>query len=906
MIGQTLSHYHITGKLGAGGMGEVYRARDSRLNREVAIKVLPEGFAQDAERLARFQREAQVLASLNHPNIASIYGLEESGQVYALVMELVEGPTLADRIAAGPLPLEEALPIARQIAEALEAAHERGIIHRDLKPANIKVTPDGNVKVLDFGLAKVFEEQPGNPDLSHSPTLMHGTQAGVILGTAAYMSPEQAKGKAVNKRADIWAFGCVLYEMLTGMQVFSGETLTDTLAAVVRAEPEWSALPAATPGVIRKLLGRCLTKDVKQRLRDIGDARIEIEEAMAAGTDEPLVGTDQIVALQPTSRWRRLLPWAIATLAVLTALLVIAYRANRSPDGAAAVKQFVLAPPAEGIPVALSAPCLLLSPDGTRLVSTVKVSNSWQLFDRLLNSPAARPIDGTQGAMDPFFSPDGQWLAFFANGLLKKVPLSGGAPETICNAQNARGGVWASDNTIIFTPGTDGPLSRVPASGGPIEVISTLAVNNKERSHRWPDVLPGGKAILFSVAYEVGNPLDDASVAVMDLATGKHKTIIHGAGFPRYVPTGHIVYARGGAILAVPFDAERLEVTGTPVTIQEGVVMRAENGRAQFSFSRAGDLAYVAGRTDDSDDVRYPLVWVDRRGGEQVLSEERHRYSDPRLTPDGRTILVEVAEPAAAIWAYDTARGTLSRITSGGVSYGPLPAPDGERIAYEATRDGVAGVLLARLDGSGEERLTSTKRLHVPTSWSPDGKTLAISAGAESGYLELWLVSLDGDRTPQPFLQGQFNVGGARFSPDGKWLAYVSDESGRSEVYIRQFPQAGTRVAVSVSGGSQPVWARNGRELFFRNGDELLAVDVTLSPALTAGKPRVLFSRYDPPDASGRAYDMSADFDVSADGQRFVMPKHELNSSSLPVARVVLNWFEELKRLAPTGGKGPL
>jgi serine/threonine-protein kinase len=898
MIGQTVSHYHITGKLGAGGMGEVYRARDSKLNRDVAIKVLPEGFAQDAERVARFQREAQVLASLNHPNIAAIYGLEESDGIRALVMELVEGPTLADRIAAGPIPVNEALAIAKQIAEALEVAHERGIIHRDLKPANVKVTPDDKVKVLDFGLAKISSNETPSDDLSHSPTMIKGTQAGMILGTAAYMSPEQAKGKIVDKRADIWAFGCLLFEMLSGKQSFSGETLTDTLAAVVRAEPDWDALPATTPDAIRRLLRRCLTKDQKKRLRDIGEASIQIEKTISGEADES-AGDIQSHAqshamMMRASRRLRLLPWAIAAVAIVATGLTIGQRWTRNPDASRPVKRFVLAPTAPG-----RLTSVLLSPDGTRLISTVRVSGRGQLFERLLSAPDARPIEGSEGAIDPFFSPDGKFVAFFANGLLKKVSLSGGAPETICKAQNDRGAVWGADDSIVFAPGTDVPLYRARASGGPAEVISTLDVSARERSHRWPDVLPDGKSILFTVAYEVGNPLDDASIAVLDLATGKHKTIIKSAGFARYSPTGHIVYARHGGITAVPFNAERLEVTGPPVTFPENVLMSVTNGGAQFSFSRNGDLAYVVGRSDDSRDVG-PLVWLDRRGREEVLSEAHHKYSTPRLTSDGRTLLVEIGDSGAAIWSYNLDRGTLSPLTLAGVSYNPMPAPDGKRVAYEAVRDGVAGVLLARLDGSGEERLTATKRLHIPTSWTPDGKTLAITGGSDSGFLEVWLVPVDGDRKPQTFLQGPFNVGGARFSPDGRWVAYVSDESGRNEVYVRRYPESGTRIQISADGGGQPVWARNGRELFFRNGDELLAVDVALQGDFTAGRPRLLFSRYNPQSESGLAYDLDADYDVSLDGQRFVIPKRVLDVSNTPTGGVVLNWFEELRRLAPT------
>jgi serine/threonine-protein kinase len=891
--GSLLGHYEILSPLGVGGMGEVWRARDTRLNREVAIKVLPATFALDAERLGRFKREAQVLASLNHPNIAGIYGLEECDGVAALALELVPGPTLADRIAAGPIPIDEALLIARAIAEALEVAHERGIIHRDIKPANIKITEDNSVKVLDFGLAKILNEESNDIDLSHSPTRIKGTQAGMILGTAAYMSPEQARGKAVDKRADVWAFGCVLFEMLTGKKVFDGDSLTDILADVVKEEPSWESLPPATPPQIQRLLRRCLAKDPKQRLRDIGDARLEICES-AAGTT---LGQTNERDLRASSRnWWGILPWIIAALAILIAASVLYFR-NPLTDGTpTATKQFSLAQPTEGALDLTFGGSLLFSPDGNHLISSIRMGGKRQLFDRPLSSAVAHPLDGTQGASDPFFSPDGQWLAFFANGMLKKVSLSGGAAEEICKAQNARGGVWTSGDSIVFTPDTDAPLYRVSAQGGPVEAISSLDSASRERSHRWPDVLPGGKAILFSIAYEIGNPLDDASIGVLDLSTGKHKTLIKGGAFPRYVPTGYLVYARRSALVAVPFDAQRLEVTGAPVTVLDDVMTTAVNGRAQYSFSSKGDFAYIQERPNTNAEVGQLIEWVDRRGGAQQLINVRHEYSGPRLSPDGRSLFVEIADPAAAICVYDMERGTLSKLTQSGVSYGPIPSPDGRRLAYQATRDGVTGVMMSNIDGSNEERLTSDKRCNFPTSWSPDGKQLLISGTNETGYTDVRLIQVDGDRKQQPLLQAAFNIGGARFSPDGRWIAYVSDESGRNEVYVRSYPEAGTRIQISADGGTQPVWSRNNRELFFRNGDKTLVVSVGLSPSIVVGKPQLLFTRAEVDDSSGAAYRMAANYDISPDGRHFIMRTHDLDATQVPTARVILNWFDELKR----------
>jgi serine/threonine-protein kinase len=886
-------------------MGEVYRARDTRLDRDVAVKLLPAEFTREPERLARFEREAKLLAQLHHPNIASIFGLEEAGGAPALVMELVEGPTLAERLEQGPLPLEECLSVSGQIVDALEEAHEKGIVHRDLKPQNVKVTAEGKVKVLDFGLAKALDPAPGpasTSDMTRSPTLTSaGTQLGVILGTAGYMSPEQAKGKAVDRRVDIWAFGVVLYQMLAGQTPFRGDSVTETLSAITRDTPNWQALPAGTPLPVLRLLRRCLAKDPGRRLQHIGDARLEIEEALSG--DPGGTARDAVPILQPPPRWQRLAPWTLAIVALGIAAWAIGDGRIREAAPTKPVQHFVLAAPAEGGFITAGAPAVLLSPDGTLVVSSLGVSRRWQLFVRSISEPDSHPIDGTLGAMDPFFAPDGRRLAFFAGGQLKSVSLSGGAPETVCPAPNPRGAVWAADDTIIFTPGTDAPLSQVPAAGVTPKTISTLDVAARERSHRWPDTLPGGRSVLFGIAYEVGNPLDDASIAVLDLATGRHRTILKGGGFPRYVPTGHIVYARRRAILAVPFDATRLEITGPAVTVVEGVRMSVTNGGAQFSFSRSGELAYVAVGSGDPQNATAPLIWVNRRGEEQVLVEERHRFGRPRISPDGRSVIVEISDPDAAVWSYSLERSTLSRLTRAGVSYGPVPSPDRKKIAFETVRDGVAGMFLMGVDGTGEERLTSTKRFHIPTSFHPDGRKLAMTSGAESGFMEVLLLPLDGARTPQPLVQGSFNTGAATFSPDGRWLAYVSDETGRDEVYVRSFPAAGVRVQISGEGGTGPVWSRSGRELFFRNGDELLAVDFAVRSAVSvsAGRPRVLFSRYQRPGQSGRMYDIEPDFDVTADGQRFVMAGYRPDPSATPSAHIVLNWFLALKEKLGAG-----
>jgi serine/threonine protein kinase/Tol biopolymer transport system component len=901
--GTKLGRYEIRSQLGAGGMGEVYRGRDEKLNRDVAIKVLPAQLSQDQERLRRFEQEAQAAGALNHPNILGVFDVGTHDGFTYLVTELLEGEELRESLNRGPIPQRKAIDFAQQIAAGLAAAHEKGIVHRDLKPENLFVTSNDRVKILDFGLAKLRPQRSETIN-SEIATAKQITDPGTVMGTVGYMSPEQVRGHQADHRSDIFSFGAILYEMLSGQRAFRRETMAETMTAILKEEPpELSETNPKINTQLEKVVRRCLEKTPERRFHSAHDLGFALESLTApSGSTSLSVLESSSILSQSRVLKRGNLGWAIAVALLLVAVfaLILMYVSRRSGEAnAETVRQFTLAQPAEGA-LASQSLALLFSPDGTHIVSSVVVSGKTKLFDRPLSAPAAHPIEGTEGATDPFFSPDGQWLAFFANGALKKVPLNGGAAETICKAENPRGGVWSSDGSIIFTPGTDAPLYRVSASGGEAEPLTTIDGTARERSHRWPDALPGGKAIVFSVAYDVGNPLDNANVALLDLNNRKHKVLIKGGAFGRYVSAGYIVYARGNAMLAVPFNLKTLEVTGSPVTLLENVVMSPSNARVQFSLSRSGDLVYLEGRSDDSRDAAQPLVWLDRHGIEQPLTEARQRFSKPRLTADGRALFVEVADPEAAIWAYDLNRGTLSRVTHGGVSYGPVPSPDGTRVAYEATRDGVAGALLARTDGSGEQRLTSTKRVDVPTSWSPDGNLLALTSAGESGNYEVRFISMEGDHTPQIFVQGPFNAGGARFSPDGHWVAYVSDESGRNEVYVRPFPE-GTRQQISAAGGTQPVWSSNGRELFFRSGDELLAVNVTPGPTLTAGKPIVLFSRSLQEDSSGRAYDFMADYDVSNDGRRFVFPKYNPNSSNVPRARVILGWFSELKRLTIAG-----
>ena len=876
MLGRTLGHYRIEAKLGAGGMGEVFLAADTKLGREVAIKVLPPEFARDPQRLARFEREARVLASLNHPHIAAIHGFEQSDGIHFLVLEYVPGETLH-----GPLPVEETLDVARQIGEALEAAHEKGVVHRDLKPANIKITPEGNVKVLDFGLAKALADEPAS-DPSQSPTLSAApTRAGVILGTASYMSPEQARGKPLDTRTDIWSFGCVLYELVTGRQAFNGETVTDIIAAVVGKEPDWTALPASTPAGLERLLRRCLEKDARRRLRAIGDGQILLEEPPTP-------------ARRPEGVRRRMLPWALAgTLAVVAAVaLGSLWRSATAPQPI--TRTVVTLPPGDRLAAALQT-AMSISPDGSRLVYAASRGGASQLFLRRMDQLEGAPIPGTEGAGEPFFSPDGEQVGFCAGGKLKKVLVSGGAPLALCDAPNCRGASWGPDDTIVFTPsGSSGEgLSLVSANGGAPQALTKPDSKNREHSHRWPQFLPGGKAVLFTV-YAGVNP-DQGRIAVVRLDTGERLVLFEGASYGRYVPTGHLVYARSGGLLAAPFDPARLQITGRQFPVLEGVANTA-TGAAQFGFSGSGSLVYVPGRMGI---LARTLVWVDRKGTAVLATKLQRPFVAPRLSPDGRKLAIHLFAAANTdVWIYEFGRETLTRLTfEAGDEAIPVWTPDGSRVAYRSNSSGAMNLFWKPADGSGApDRLTTSNNSQNPGAFSPDGRWLAFDESGPS--LDIWVLPMEGPegapRKPSPFLQTPFAEWGARFSPDGRWLAYSSNESSQFEVYVQPFPVPGPAGApkwqVSTEGGSEPVWARNGRELFYRNGDKLMAVDVTLRPSFSRGNPRLLFQ------GDYFALVHLTNYDVSPDGQRFLMLKETGAEAAASQINFVQNWFEDLKR----------
>jgi len=871
-------------------MGQVYRATDTSLSRQVAIKILPDAFAADPERMARFEREAKTLASLNHPNIAAIYGFEKSGGAYALVMELVEGDDLSQRIAKGAIPLDEALPIAKQIADALEAAHEQGIIHRDLKPANIKVRSDGTVKVLDFGLAKAMEPAAGSsPNLSMSPTITTPamTQAGMILGTVAYMSPEQARGKTVDKRADIWAFGCVVYEMLTGQRAFKGEEISDVLAAVLRQDFDWSVLPAA-PARLRRLLVRCLDRDPRTRLRDIGEARVEIDKTLAG------VGDDAAAQSVPAST--RTLPWAVAAaLVVVAAVMAFGWWRSTRPVEQA-LRRLVRLDVDLGSDVSLGSVAgadAIISPDGTRIVY---VSQN-RLFTRRLDQPNASELARTQGALAPFFSPDGQWVAFFAGTKLQKVSVDGGSAIILCDAPSGRGGSWGQDGNIIAALSGTAGLSQIPSAGGPPMTVSDS--KNGEVTHRWPQILPRGKAVLFT-AHTATNGFDRANIEVMSLADHSRKTLVRGGTYSRYLPSGHLVYVNRGTLFAVPFDADRLEVHGTPVPVLDQISYNAQLGSAQLDFSQTGTLIYRSGAAGGG---LLTVAWLDGAGKVQPLLAQPGAYVNPSLSPDGQRLAVEVVEGSGTdIWVYDWRRDTMTRLTFTGTADGAVWSPDGRYIAFLAVGEGLSVI---RSDGSGKPQpLTQSKNRQLPRSFAPDGKRLAFFETASGTGNGLWTVPLESDDAglragkPEVFLQTQANA--LSFSSDGRWMAYVSNESGTDQVYVRAFPDKGGKWQISNRGGTWPMWSRNGRELFFETLDNhiMVAAYAVKGDSFAADKPRV-WSEKQLGTSGGRK-----NVDLAPDGKRIViLMRVETEQGQKAQSHVIFleNFVDDVRRKVPVG-----
>jgi Tol biopolymer transport system component len=891
MIGRRLGPYEITAKLGEGGMGEVWRATDAKLKREVAVKVLPAAFTADNERLARFEREAQMLAQLHHPNIASIFGLEESQGTRALVMELVEGPTLAERLAAGPLPLAEALLVARQIAEALEAAHEKGIVHRDLKPQNIKAALDGRVKVLDFGLAKAMDPVGASgavADLARSPTLLNsptltaaGTQLGVILGTAAYMAPEQARGGAVDKRADIWAFGVVLYEMLTGRSLFAGQTVSDTLAGVLKTEIDWRALSADTPAAIRSLLRRCLERNPKNRLHDIADARIVIEEWLR-GEGEPVAAARPASATRPRLA---LLAWTIAALALALATVLAVRGRREAPPAARPLTAFGVVVPHEHFLNRSQSPLLDLSADGRTLLFVAEGERPPAVFRRSFDRLAVQRIEGTDGAEQPLLSPDGRWIAFFAGGMLRKIPADGGSAVALAEARAPRGASWAPDGSIVYSPLFNSALYRLRSTGGAPAAVTTLENEKGERSHRWPQVLPDGRTVLFTVGL-VTSPgdYDGAQIEAVRLDSGERRVVLRGARMARYTAAGYLVYQRGATLLAVRFDPARLETSGEPFAIQDGVGGDTSSGAGYFAVSAAGTVALAPETSIPNERV---LVLVDRAGRETELAAPPAPFNTPRFSPDGRRIAFAIGGGAAGdddVYVFELASARLQRLTFG-LGHGlPAWSPDGERVVYTNGRSGETGMISKRADGGGEEvQIHKTAGVNIAEGWLPDGRLVITDA---QGTFDIRVLDPSADTVSPLFASPTAAEYGAAIGPGGRYIAYTSTETGTDEIFVETYPPGRGKWQVSAAGGLSPVWSHDGRELYFVAGGSLMAADIETREVFRAGVPRPLFSGpYDLGTPPAR------NFDVGPDG-RFVMVKRRF-VSSVPRELVVLDGWSE-------------
>jgi len=904
-LGSRVGPYEVTALLGEGGMGKVWRAHHTELKRDDALKVLPDAFASDPQRLARFQREAQVLASLNHPNIAHVYGLERADGVQALVMELVDGPTLADRIEQSAIPVDEALAIAKQITEALEAAHEQGIIHRDLKPANIKVRPDGTVKVLDFGLAKAMEPAAAvSVSASMSPTITTPamTHAGIILGTAAYMSPEQARGKAVDKRTDIWAFGCVLYEMLTGRRAFEADDVSLTMARVLEREIDFDSLPLAVPARVRQALRVCLRKDPKQRVGDVRDVRLALEGAFEMATPQTAPAAATKVA--PRSRWRRVTP-AVGAALVTGALAVGAMVYMRPPPSPPLVTRFSLAPLPGDLQFGFASPSFAISPDGRSIAYATTVGlyvRSLSEFEGTMLVPT--PPGPGSGTSFPTFSPDGQSIAFVSGGLLRRISIIGGSPFTICTLPSTQGqlfGVSWDGDDILFSS-TQGIL-RVPPTGG----MPQVAIAARQGEWIWgPHALPGGDRVLFTVSKGVTvEDWDAAKIVVQSVASGERNVLVENARDARYLASGHLVLARGGVLLAAPFDVRGLQLTMSPVPVADGVRRSNINGTAHFSVSRTGSLTYLPGPTGFSE-RRVEMVVADRGGSVERIMMPPGPYDHPRVSPDGRRLALGTVGQDQNVWIYDLGGATAARrLTSGGNNRFPIWSADGRRVVFQSDRNGDLALFSVLADGSGTaERLTTPDAgsAHVPARWFTGANRVLFSVVKDSNWT-LWTLSLE-DKKAEQFddIQSPTPIN-PTVSPDGRWVAYQryntnTGSLGANGIFVQPAPPTGATHQISAQG-QQPVWSPNGREVFFTfGGGQLAAVSIGSGSAFSFGQLLQLrrgFSEYLAP-----VY--STNYDVTPEGKfvGFVTPEQGPGGFAAGQINIVLNWFEELKRLVPT------
>ena len=882
--GTRLGVFEILAPLGKGGMGEVYRAKDTKLGREVAIKVLPQGVATDAARLSRFEREVKAVAALSHPNILAIHEFGKEDTTVFAVMELLEGQTLGQRLANAPLPQSKAVEIAIQVARALAAAHDKGIVHRDLKPDNIWITAEGQVKVLDFGLASSH----GDPRGSEAETTTHATDPGTVLGTAAYMSPEQARGKTVDTRSDIFSLGAVLHEMLTGRQVFARSTAAETMTAVLQDDPrDLSAAPQPVPPALERTLRHCLEKEPGERFQTARDLMFALSGVSESG---PVGFVHGVGGRIGTRRWSWPAVVGLMALAVFaTTFLAFSLARRSSSPGRAEVSRWEvsLGQDQELLVRGRSHP-LALSSDGKQLAYVATDGAESRLHVRSVDEFDAAVLDGTEGARNPFFSPDGEWIGFFAEGELRKLPSGGGAVLKICDAPlDNLGSAWREDGTIVFASYATG-LWRVVADGGDPKVLTRIDAESGEVQHRWPQFLPGNR-VLMTLGTTRG-----ARVAVVDLRDGR-KSLVAGVSdlaVARYLPTGHLLFAQASALQVVPFDVADASVRGAPVTIVEGVTAVAAQGVSYFAVSDSGTLAYVPG----TGEAGTRLVWVDFAGEIKPVADRSSSHLMPRISPNGGSVAVTVGSAMGlrVIEILDLERGSRRRLTFEGSNALPVWSPDAQRIVFASSRDGGWSLYWRAADGTGETtRLLTSEYELWPHSFSPDGKALAYWEIHPENGRDIWILPFEGDQTPTPFLVTPYNERAPVFSPDGRWITYVSDESGRDEVYVRPFPGAGGQTTVSTAGGVEPIWAPDGRRLFYRNADSMMVVSVETQSGFSVSKPTVLFEgRYD----GGVTANLS--YDLAPEGDRFLMIQ-PLGDRTTASFRVVLNWFDDVRRLSP-------
>jgi eukaryotic-like serine/threonine-protein kinase len=898
--GAVLTHYEIMGLLGAGAMGEVYRAKDSRLGREVAIKVLPPHFAADADRLARFEREAQTLASLNHPNVAQIFGVDQVDDTCFLVLELVPGGTLAEALARGPLPVEEALNVCVRIAAGVEAAHEAGVIHRDLKPGNVMLTADGRAKVLDFGLAR--QESPrGKPASSAQGPL---TEEGVLLGTPGYMSPEQVRGRPLDRRTDIFAFGCVLHACLAGRAPFTGETSSDVMAAILEREPDYTALPAKTPPRVRELLAKCLEKDPARRLRDIGDARLELERVIA----NKEWSTDRLSAI-PGGRDRevvpgRLIPWIAGGVIGACAAALVAvdaaprfWRAGSPAKGPPLiVTRFVVNPP--GLPASGeydTTATLAISPDGTHVAFIARdpASGDATLFLRDMTSIAATAV---ASAHDPFFSSDGAWLGFMDLNTLCKIPVAGGPRIELSTTPGLNKGSTWGDDGIFCSPSASAGLFRLSPDGGDLTAVTELDAASREVSHRWPELLPDGRHLLCTIKKSGIATFDEAEIAVYSLDHRTWKTLFRGGYYARYAGSGHLVYVRDGALMAMPFDVERLEVTGVATRMIAGVMCEPSSGAAQFALSRNGTLVYAPGGPFENPSE---LVWIGRDGKETSVGSPVVPCMNMALSPDGRRIAQSIPGATDSVFVYDIERGTRTRVTFEGNASLVTWTPDSENVIYVSDRAG-GSLLQSRADGSGTPvRLLADAGLTFRGELTPGPTPALIYAKGLMGERDIWMKSPAEGAEAVPLIQTPFDESEPRLSPDGHWLSYLSDESGTTEVYVRPHPSGAGRWRISRDGACAASWSGDGATIFFMAGDvsamaseedrrTVLSVSVSTVGGFSPGQPELAFQ-----------WIGTNVMQVAPDGQRILTIRRRNPSFQPTEIYAVLNWFEELKQKAP-------